>query len=79
MECLLLPEVVVKRCSTQKLILKISTLDEACNFIKRRDSDTGVSQWILQNFFSDNSEWSSKKLWKMISADDVKAKKNIKK
>ena len=50
MECLLLPEVVVQRCSTQKLILKISTLDEACNFIKRRDSDTGVSQWILQNF-----------------------------
>ena len=29
-------------------------------------------------FFSDNVEWSSKNLWKMISAD-VKANKNNKK
>ena len=29
-------------------------------------------------FFPDNVEWSSKSLWKMISAD-IKAKDNIKK
>ena len=58
MECLLLPEAVVQRCSAQKVILKISQYSqenicvrvsfliklEACNFIKRRDSDIGVPQ-----------------------------------
>ena len=31
-----------------------------------------------KSFFSDNAEWSFKKLWKMISAD-VKANENNKK
>ena len=33
---------------------------------------------LTKIFFSDNVEWSSKNLWKMISAD-VKANKNNKK
>ena len=33
---------------------------------------------LIKKLFSDNVEWSSKNLWKMISAD-VKANKNNKK
>ena len=34
-------------------------------------------KFVTKIFFSDNVEWSSKNLWKMISAD-VKANKNNK-
>ena len=36
----------------------------------------GGGEWVLKNSFSD-VEWSSKKLWKMISAD-VYIKANVK-
>ena len=39
-------EVVFRRCSVKKK----SLMPEACNFIKKRDSGTGVFLWILQNF-----------------------------
>ena len=39
-----------------------------------------VKKWkfVTESLFSDNVEWSSKNLWKMISTD-VKAKQNNKK
>ena len=40
--------------------------------------DLSESKICDENLFSDNVEWSSKDLWKMISAD-VKANKNNKK
>ena len=55
-------EVVVRRCSTEKVVLKISQNSQentcvrlsflqppACNF-KKRDSGTGVYLWILRKF-----------------------------
>ena len=39
----------------------------------------GLSESIKkENFFKDNTDWSSKNLWKIISAD-VKPNKNYKK
>ena len=32
-----------------------------------------IKKSVLKVFFSDNVEWSSENLWKMVSADDAKA------
>ena len=43
---MLSPEAVVQRCSVKKLLLKF----QACNFIEKKDSSTGVFLWIFWNF-----------------------------
>ena len=53
--CGKLREAVSQRCSVKKVFLKIlqnsqENTGEASNFIKKRDSGTGFSLWILQNF-----------------------------
>ena len=60
----------------QKTFFMLSRFD--CSVGGGGGLSDALKKWkfVMKIFFSDNVEWSSKNLWKMISADVIKTTRN---